>query len=89
MGVYGSGEVPIAYNERHRLYTGKLRRAIQVRDRHCTALGCDRDARFCDVDHIEPAAAGGRTHPGNGRVACGQDNRARPKRRFAGDPDPP
>jgi hypothetical protein len=87
--VYGRDEVPIAYNERHRLYTGKLRRAIQVRDRHCTGLGCDRDARFCDVDHIEPIAAGGRTRPGNARVACGQDNRARPRRRFAGDPDPP
>ena len=87
--VFGRGEVPIACNERHRLFTGKLRRAIQVRDRHCTALGCDRDARFCDVDHIEPVAAGGRTRPGNGRVACGQDNRARPRRRFAGDPDPP
>ncbi|MFP5321508.1 MAG: DUF222 domain-containing protein [Acidimicrobiia bacterium] len=87
--VYGPGEVPIAYEERHRLFTGKLRRAIQVRDRHCTGLGCDRDARFCDVDHIQPVAGGGRTRPGNGRVACGKDNRARPSRRFAGDPDPP
>jgi len=87
--VYGRDEVPIAYNERHRLFTGKLRRAIQVRDRHCTALGCDRDARFCDVDHIEPTASGGRTRPGNGRVACGPDNRARPRRRFSRDPDPP
>jgi len=87
--VYGRDQVPVAYNERHRLFTGKLRRAIQVRDRHCTGLGCDRDARFCDVDHVEPAAVGGRTRPDNGRVACGQDNRARPRRRFAGDPDPP
>lgn len=87
--VYGPGEVPIAYEQRRRLFTGKLRRAIQVRDRHCTGLGCDRDARFCDVDHIEPVAAGGRTRPGNGRVACGKDNRARPRRRFSADPDPP
>jgi len=87
--VFGAGEVPIAYNERHRLFTGKLRRAIQVRDRHCTGLGCDHDARFSDVDHIVPVASGGRTRPDNGRVACGKDNRARPRRRFAGDPDPP
>jgi hypothetical protein len=86
--VYGSGERPIAYNERDRLYTGKLRQAIQVRDRHCTALGCDIPARFCDIDHIEPASAGGRTTPENGRVACSADNRARPRRRFRGDPDP-
>lgn len=72
-----------------RARTGKLRRAIQVRDRHCTGLGCDHDARFSDVDHIVPVASGGRTRPDNGRVACGKDNRARPRRRFAGDPDPP
>ncbi|MFP5321934.1 MAG: DUF222 domain-containing protein [Acidimicrobiia bacterium] len=87
--VYGPGEVPVAYDERHRLFTGKLRAAIQVRDRHCTALGCDRPSRHCDVDHIQPVDAGGTTRPDNGRVACGQDNRARPRRRFAGDPDPP
>jgi len=87
--VFGAGQIPIAYDERRRLFTGKLRRAIQVRDRHCTGLGCDHDARFSDVDHIVPVASGGRTRPENGRVACGKDNRARPRRRFAGDPDPP
>ncbi len=86
--VYGPGQVPIGYNERDRFFTGKLRRAIQVRDRHCTARGCHQPAERCDVDHIEPAAAGGTTHPANGRVACNPDNRARPRRRFRGDPDP-
>lgn len=86
--LYGSGEVPLAYNERHRFFTGKLRRAIQVRDRHCTARGCDVPAQHCDIDHIEPVADGGRTTPANGRVACSADNRARPRRRFHGDPDP-
>ena len=86
--VYGPGQIPIAYNERHRFFTGKLRRAIQVRDRHCTARGCDRPAEYCDIDHIDPVTAGGRTRPDNGRVACNPDNRARPHRRFHGDPDP-
>jgi Domain of unknown function (DUF222)/HNH endonuclease len=86
--VYGPGEVPIAYNERHRFFTGKLRRAIQVRDRHCTARGCDRPAEYCDIDHIDPYGQGGATRPDNGRVACNPDNRARPRRRFHGDPDP-
>ena len=86
--VYGPGQVPIAYNERHRFFTGKLRRAIQVRDRHCTARGCDRPAEYCDIDHIEAVNDGGRTRPDNGRVACNPDNRARPHRRFHGDPDP-
>ena len=86
--VYGPGEIPIAYNERDRFFTGTLRRAIQVRDRHCTARGCDRPAEYCDIDHIDPVADGGRTRPDNGRVACNPDNRARPRRRFHGDPDP-
>ena len=86
--VYGPGQIPIAYNERHRFFTGKLRRAIQVRDRHCTARGCDHPADHCDIDHIEPVTTGGRTRPDNGRVACNPDNRARPHRRFHGDPDP-
>lgn len=86
--VYGSGERPIAYNEKHRLFTGKLRRAIQVRDRTCTALGCDLPAERCDVDHIDPVQAGGRTEPANGRVSCNPDNRARARgRRHKGDPD--
>lgn len=86
--VYGSGEKPIAYNERARFYTGKLREAIQVRDRRCTARGCDLPAEYCDIDHIAPVTNGGRTTPANGRVACNPDNRARPRRRFHGDPDP-
>ena len=86
--MYGPGQVPIAYNPRDRFFTGKLRTAIQVRDRHCTARGCDHPAEYCDVDHIEPVAAGGRTRPDNGRVACNPDNRARPRRRFHDDPDP-
>ena len=70
--VFGSGEVPIAYNERSRLFTGKLRRAIQVRDRHCTGLGCDRPAERCDVDHIEPVAAGGLTRGRTGASPAGR-----------------
>jgi hypothetical protein len=86
--VYGPGQTPIAYNPRHRFFTGKLRQAIQVRDRHCTARGCDHPAEHCDIDHIQPHATGGTTRPDNGRVVCNPDNRARPHRRFHGDPDP-
>ncbi len=86
--VYGPGQIPIAHNPRHRFFTGKLRQAIQVRDRHCTARGCDQPAEHCDIDHIKPIATGGTTRPDNGRVACNPDNRARPRRRFHGDPDP-
>jgi hypothetical protein len=39
-----------------RLFTGALRRAIEVRDRHCTAPGCHAPAQQCEVDHIVPLA---------------------------------
>ncbi len=42
---------------RKRRFTGALRRAIEVRDRHCRhPSGCDEPADTCDVDHITPTA---------------------------------
>ena len=63
-----------------RLFTGALRRAIEVRDRHCTAPGCHVPANRCDVDHVVPHARGGRTDQGNGRLACDPDHRRRHRR---------
>ena len=59
-----------------RLFTGALRRAIEVRDRHCQhPSGCDEPADRCDVDHIVPASRGGPTSQGNGRLECKVHNR--------------
>lgn len=87
--TFGGEAQPIGYNPAARLYTGRLRRAILLRDRTCTGLGCTNDTRRGAVDHIRPHSNGGRTTPTNGRGACHPCNRARPRRRFAGDPDPP
>lgn len=38
-----------------------LRRAVITRDRHCRAPGCQRQARFCDVHHVDHWVDGGRT----------------------------
>ena len=47
---------------RKRTFTGALRRAIEVRDRHCQhPSGCDEPADRCDVDHIQPHGHGGET----------------------------
>ena len=37
---------------RQRSFTGAVRRAIEVRDRHCHPSGCDVPTEHCDVDHI-------------------------------------
>jgi hypothetical protein len=60
---------------RKRFFTGGLRRVIEVRDRHCTAPGCDTPADECQADHVHPYARGGRTEQGNGQSRCGHHNR--------------
>jgi hypothetical protein len=59
-----------------RSFRGLLRRAIQVRDRHCQhPSGCDVPITGCDVDHREPHDAGGRTEEANGELQCEAHNR--------------
>ncbi len=65
---------------RQRLFADATRRAVQVRDRECFHDTCDIAAERCDIDHIEPWAAGGATTTDNGRAACGFHNRARHRR---------
>jgi hypothetical protein len=49
------GPTTIVSVSRQRTFTGTLRRAIQIRDRHCQhPSGCDEPAERCDVDHIRP-----------------------------------
>ncbi len=59
-----------------RSFRGALRRAIQVRDRHCQhPSGCDAPIVDCDIDHRHPHAAGGRTEEANGELQCECHNR--------------
>ena len=63
---------------RQRLFTGALRRAIEVRDRHCQhPSGCDVPAEQCHIDHITPYAERGLTIQANGRCYCPVHNRRR------------
>jgi hypothetical protein len=63
-----------------RRFTAAVRRAIEVRDRHCQhRAGCDERPERCDVDHILPWSEGGPTSQFNGRLRCPTHNR-RPER---------
>jgi len=62
---------------RRRIFTGATRRAVEVRDRECFHEFCDQPAEDCEIDHVEPWAAGGLTVEDNGRPACGFHNRQR------------
>ena len=58
-----------------RTFRGALRRAIEVRDRHCQHPSeCEVQAEDCHVDHIVPWAKGGPTSQFNGRLECDVHN---------------
>ena len=62
---------------RRRIFEGATRRAVEVRDRECFHEFCELTADDCEIDHVQPWAAGGLTVDGNARVACGHHNRLR------------
>jgi hypothetical protein len=73
---------------RERFFTGALRRAIQVRDRHCQhASGCYIPAEDCQVDHKIRYTDGGLTQD-NGRCYCNTHNLQRESHPEL-DPDQP
>jgi Domain of unknown function (DUF222) len=71
---------------RARRFTGAVRRALEVRDRHCTHPGCDVPPQRCQGDHVQPWSDGGPTTGDNGQLRCGHHNRWRWQ---YGDDDPP
>ena len=59
-----------------RTFRGMLRRAVQVRDRHCQhPSGCDEPITHCDVDHRVAYTDGGITAEANGHLECESHNR--------------
>jgi len=61
---------------RTRLFTGALRRAIQVRDRTCRdPSGCEEPANRCEIDHAVEYEDGGETTQDNGQLECRVHNR--------------
>jgi hypothetical protein len=58
-----------------RLFTGLLRRAVQVRDKACTWPGCSVPAVRCEIDHLVADIDGGPTSQGNAQAHCKRHNR--------------
>jgi hypothetical protein len=75
--VFGPRNRVLELGVRTRFFTGALRRAIELRDRHCQWPGCNLPASRCQIDHDHPYAAGGLTTLDNGTVRCGAHNRRR------------
>ena len=62
--------IVLAYNRATPDIPPGLRRAVQIRDRHCTFTGCDRPHQWCDVHHIVPRNRGGPTTAENLTLLC-------------------
>lgn len=61
---------PLDLGREARLYTGKQRVALAIRDGGCRIPGCDRPASYCEAHHIDPYAHGGRTDIDRGILLC-------------------
>ena len=55
---------------RARRFTGAVRRALEVRDRHCMHPGCDMPLERCQGDHIQPWSTNGFTTIDNANSAA-------------------
>lgn len=85
--VLFDGPTTILSVSQRRCFVGALRRAIEVRDRHCQhPSGCDVPADQCDVDHIIPRADLGETSQFNGRLECPTHNRHNDKHDHGASP---
>jgi hypothetical protein len=68
--ITGPGSVPLDLGRATTVVPAALRRALVVRDRHCTWPGCDRPASWCDAHHVVHWADGGRTSLDNVILLC-------------------
>jgi hypothetical protein len=53
----------------------RIRRAVEVRDLHCTFDGCTAKPAWCQVHHLTPFSKGGSTSEDNGALLCGRHHR--------------
>lgn len=57
-----------------RLATKAQKRALMLRHATCRTVGCDMPAAMCDVHHLDPWSAGGRTDLADLALLCSQDH---------------
>ncbi|MFC3764602.1 HNH endonuclease signature motif containing protein, partial [Tenggerimyces flavus] len=69
------GRVSILTDTQQRLFQGKLRRILELRDGGCAFPGCDRPPGWCHAHHVVPWSKGGPTTRDNGVLLCGYHHR--------------
>jgi hypothetical protein len=68
--VIGPEGQPLDMGQATRLFPPHLRRALEVRDRHCVFAGCDAPSHWCDAHHVIHWIDGGDTDLDNGALLC-------------------
>ena len=68
--VIGPEGQPLDLGQTTRLFPPHLRRALEVRDRHCVFAGCDAPSHWCDAHHVIHWIDGGDTDLDNGALLC-------------------
>ena len=74
--VWGSDD-RVRVSHRARVFRGAERRAVELRDRFCTAVGCDAPPEDCDVDHKIRYEHDGLTRQVNGQMRCPEHHEGR------------
>ncbi len=62
--------IPLDVGRRVRLFTGRIRTALETRDRGCAWPGCDRPPSWAQAHHIRSWLDGGNTDLANGVLLC-------------------
>jgi len=68
--VIGPEGQPLDLGRTKRLFPPHLRRAVEVRDRHCVFTGCDAPTHWCDVHHLIHWIDDGDTSLENSALLC-------------------
>src|SRR6478609_3881200 len=73
--VLGGKSQVLDVGRRRRLHTEAMRLAMSVRDRGCTADGCETPPGLCHAHHEIPRSHGGPTNAQTGRLLCPHHHR--------------
>ncbi len=69
--VMGPDGVPLDHGRTRRVVPPALRRAVELRDRHCVFAGCDAPTHWCDVHHVQEWVLDqGETNLANSALLC-------------------
>ena len=81
--VLGTKSQPVDLGRAARLFNRAQRIALGLRDRGCTARGCETSASGCHAHHDDPWSRGGLTDLANGRLLCPRHHRLAHDSRYA------